>query len=78
MQTNESESYTFKFRTFKRVFFLLGILALGMTVLLFSNGSTAAAARMPRADLRLGGHRRQYHLGKWKLAYRELVRTDTT
>ncbi len=47
MQTNESESFTFRFRTMKRVFFLLGILALGMTVLLFSNGSTAAAEDAP-------------------------------
>ncbi len=47
MQTNESESFTFRFRTMKRVFFLLGILALGMTVLLFSNGSTAAAVDAP-------------------------------
>ncbi|MDD1748065.1 MAG: hypothetical protein LUQ16_09915, partial [Methanomassiliicoccales archaeon] len=31
----------------KRVFFLLGILALGLTVLLFSNGSTAAAVDAP-------------------------------
>ncbi len=47
MQTNESESYSYRFRTMKRVFFLLGILAMAMTVLLFSNGGTVAADPAP-------------------------------
>ena len=47
MQTNESESYILKYRTFKHVFFVLGILAMALALLLFTNGSNVSAAPDP-------------------------------